>query len=244
MSGRLMNYRSAAMLSILLSLPAGAQTSANLLIEPGKRAGPVTRGMTEAQLKAALPNGISKRALVHIGEGFFMCGTAIFPGTDNEAFITWTSLQEIYEGDDSINLTRCQALPMASKPNTVRIEKDFRKYPKPVSSWHAANGIRIGMNLQELAAVAGKSIEFSMCQCDYGGVVLGKPRQDLFGNRFDLWFHTSDIPTEIEERYASKDKYRALKSSDVPAGLASKIVLDRIVVYFEERQTSAPPRLN
>jgi hypothetical protein len=228
-------------MSVLLSLPAGAQNGVNLLIEPGKRAGPVMRGMTEAQLKAALPKRQLKRALVHIGEGFFTCGTAIFPGTDNEAFVTWTSLQEIYEGDDPINLTKCQGLPMALKPNTVRIEKDFRRNPKLVSSWHAANGIRIGMTLRELAAAAGKPIEFSACQCDYGGVVLGRPRQDLFGNQFDLWLHTSDIPEEIEERHASKDKYRALKSSDVPASVASKVVLDRIVVYLEERLTSDLP---
>jgi hypothetical protein len=229
------------MTSVLLSLPAGAQTNADFLIEPGKRAGPVMKGMTEAQLRASLPNGQAKRTLVHIGEGFFMCGTVIFPGTYNEAFVTWASLEEIYEGNDPEAVAQCQRLPMAVKPGTVRIEKDFRKNSSRVSSWRAANGIRIGMTVQELAAVAGKPIEFSVCQCDYGGVLLGEPRQSLFDNRFDLWFYVPNIPEEIEERYVSKDEYRALKSSDVPKVLASKIVLDRIVVYLEERQSSKVP---
>jgi hypothetical protein len=233
MIGSLIRCCLAATTSVLLSLPAGAQTNANFLIEPGRRAGPVLKGMTEAQLRASLPSEQAKRTLVHIGEGFFMCGTVIFPNTDNEAFVTWASLEQIYEGNDDPDvIAQCLGLPMAVKPDTVRIEKDFRKNPSRVSSWRAANGIRIGMTVRELAAVAGKPIKFSVCQCDFGGVVLGEPRQNLFGNRFDISFHIPGTPEEIEERYVSKDDYHALKSSDVPRALASKIILDRIVVYL------------
>src|SRR5690349_2792436 len=51
-----------------------------LVIEPGKRAGPVTKDISEAQLKASLQQGEVIRLLVHLEEDAYQCGTAIFPG--------------------------------------------------------------------------------------------------------------------------------------------------------------------
>ncbi len=82
-----------------LSFSAMAEAS-DLLIEPGKRAGPVTRDTTEAQLKALLPKGQVKRVLHHIEEDVYNCGTLIYAGTDNEAFVSWASMTKDYRGDD------------------------------------------------------------------------------------------------------------------------------------------------
>ena len=54
---------------LLLTIPATAQSATDVTIEPGKRAGPVTQGMTEARLRTLLPKGQVKRVLRHVGEG-------------------------------------------------------------------------------------------------------------------------------------------------------------------------------
>ncbi len=209
------------------------------VIEPGKRAGPVSKASTEADLKVLPPKGQVKRVLVHIEESFYKCGTVLFPGTDNQAFVTWATMEKDYDGDDPKNVAECQNLPTPSKPETVRIEKDFFKKPNQTSSWRASNGIRIGMLLRELEQAAGKPIEFSVCRCDYGGVVFtGWPGEDPFGGFLDLWLHKPGIPKHIEEKFASKDAYHALKSSDVPANVADKIVIRRIIVHLMDRSRS------
>lgn len=223
---------------VLLLLPAAAQALPDLVIEPGHRAGPVRRNMTEAQLKASLPKGQARRMLVHIEEDFYKCGTVVFPGTENEAFVTWSTMDKDFEGDTQDNRTACQNLPSASKPATVIIEGDLRNRPGRVGAWRARNGIRIGMTLRELEAAAGKPFEFSVCQCDYSGVVFGRPRQELFGNGYNLWFHIPALPQDIEAKYVDRDRLDALKSSHVPASVARRIMLRKIVVYLEEQKAS------
>ncbi|RDI56728.1 hypothetical protein [Microvirga subterranea] len=215
------------LIAACFSFSAAAEAS-DFMIEPGRRAGPVTKDMTEAQLKALLPKGQVKRVLQHVEEDVYNCGTLIYAGTDNEAFVSWASMTKDYWGDDPKNVKECEGLPGPSKPQAVTIENDFFRHPERRSSWRSAKGIRLGMNLRELETAAGQPFLFSACQCDYGGVVFGEPLQRTFPN-LDLRLFYTDIPDDIRAKYVNEDDDYALKSSDVPPALARRILLWKIV---------------
>jgi hypothetical protein len=47
------------------------------------------------------------RFLVNLEEDAYQCGTAIFPGSLDMAFITWGSKDTIYRGDTKENIKEC-----------------------------------------------------------------------------------------------------------------------------------------
>ena len=89
---------------LFLAIPATAQPVNDFTIEPGKRAGPITEDTTEAQLRRLLPKGQVKRVFKHVHVGYYRCGTEIFSGTENAAFLTWGSMDRSYEKDTKANV--------------------------------------------------------------------------------------------------------------------------------------------
>ena len=156
---------------LLLAGPAAAQPAADFIIEPGKRAGPVTRHMSEARLKALLPKGQVKRVLRPVGEGAHDCVTEIFSGTGNAAFIAWGTITKTYEEETAKTLRDCRNRPSASKPQGIALERSLDQ-PDAASAWRTRNGIRLGMTVRELEAVMGEPFDFSVCACGYGGAIL------------------------------------------------------------------------
>jgi hypothetical protein len=70
--------------------------------------------------------------------------TIIFPGTPNEALITWNDMER-------------------TQLNRIRVEKEGR--------WKTSNGIEIGTTYRELEEINGNSIEFYGFGWDYSGAV-------------------------------------------------------------------------
>lgn len=70
--------------------------------------------------------------------------TIIFPGTPNEALITWNDMER-------------------TQLNRIRVENDGR--------WKTDNGIEIGTTYRELEEINGNSIEFYGFGWDYSGAV-------------------------------------------------------------------------
>lgn len=92
--------------------PLAAQTTADFRIEPGRRVGPITKGMTESALKAILPNGQARRVLRYVGEGLFVCGTEAFSGTPYAVFVAWEDMDKEYEGDGADHPARLTYRPV------------------------------------------------------------------------------------------------------------------------------------
>lgn len=218
---------------LLLTHPATAQSVAGFIIEPGRRAGPVTRDMNEARLKALLPKGQVKRVLRPVGEGTYDCVTEIFSGTANAAFISWGTITKTYEEETAKTRRDCQNQPSASKPQGIALERE-RDRPGAASAWRTKNGIRLGMTVRELEAVLGEPFDFSVCACDYGGAILNTEgeRKGLGGISLII-----DFPDDTEEtlkRFIRVDEDFALKSSDVPDAAAKNFVVRLLIVSLAD----------
>jgi hypothetical protein len=220
-------------LGLLLAGPAAAQPAMDFIIEPGRRAGPVTRHMSEARLKALLPKGQVKRVLRPVGEGAYDCVTEIFSGTGNAAFIAWGTITKTYEEETAKTRRDCQNQPSPSKPQGITLERELDG-PGAASAWRTGNGIRLGMTVRELEAVMGEPFDFSVCACDYGGAILntGGERKALTGIALMI-----DFPPDTEEtlkRFIRVDEDFALKSSDVPEAVAKNFVVRQLIVSLTD----------
>jgi hypothetical protein len=218
---------------LLLAGPAAAQPAADFIIEPGRRAGPVTRHMTEARLKTLLPKGQVKRVLRPVGEGAYDCVTEIFAGTGNAAFIAWGTITKTYEEETAKTLRDCRNRPSPSKPQGIALERSLDQ-PDAASAWRTRNGIRLGMTVRELEAVMGEPFDFSVCACDVGGFILntGGERKALTGIALMI-----DFPPDTEEtlkRFIRVDEDFALKSSDVPEAVAKNFVVRQLIVSLTD----------
>lgn len=222
--------------SLFLSHPAEACNTGckapELIIEPGRRAGPITKDTSEAQLKASLRPGEVVRLMVHIEEDVYQCGSAIFPGSLEMAFITWGSMDKVYRGMTQEDVKECLGMPNPTGPQNVIIQRDLRREPNQPTAWRSTKGIRLGMDLKGLEAAAGKPFEFSVCPCDAAGFVFGMPRQDIFKG-LDLWLDIPDSLEHVEKNIKAVEDY-ALSSSNVPPDLARKIRLRKIVVHLND----------
>jgi hypothetical protein len=218
---------------LLVTVPATGQSATDFTIEPGKRAGPVTQGMTEARLRTLLPKGQVKRVLRHVGEGNYECVTEIFSGTGNAAFVSWGTMTKNYEEETAKTIRDCQNRPSASKPQGIALEKIPDK-PGLASAWRTRNGVRLGMTVRELEAVVGEPFDFSVCACDYGGVILntGGERKALSGIALMI-----DFPDDAEvtlKTFIRIDEDFALKSSDVPEAMAKNFVVRQLIVSLTD----------
>ena len=218
---------------LFLAVPATAQPVNDFTIGPGKRAGPVTRGMTEARLKTLLPKGQVKRVLRNVGEGNYECVTEIFSGTGNAAFVSWGTFTKNYEEETPKTIRDCQNRPSPSKPQGIALEKNPDK-PDSASAWRTKNGIRLGMTVRELEAVMGEPFDFSVCPCDVGGLILntGGEKKALSGISVLIDF-PADTEATLKAVIRVEDDY-ALKSSDVPEAMAKNFVVRQLVVSLTD----------
>lgn len=212
---------------------ATAQPAMDFIIEPGRRAGPVTRGMTEARLKALLPKGQVKRVLRPVGEGTYDCVTEIFSGTANAAFISWGTITKTYEEETAKTRRDCQNQPSASKPQGITLERE-RDRPGAASPWRTKNGIRLGMTVRELEAVLGEPFDFSVCACDYGGAILNTEGERKALGGISLIIDFPDDTEETLKRFIRVDEDFALKSSDVPEAAAKNFVVRLLIVSLAD----------
>lgn len=215
---------------ILSAAATASLAEPDLSIVPGERVGPITANATERSLAAALPDGSVRRELFSIGEDFFVCGTAVFAGTENEVFIHWANRPFDYVGGDEAALERCRAEPPMEGPRTVSIR---RPWDGPAQQWRTAEGMRIGMTLNELAGLLGTPLLASVCSCDYGGIVFRD--QEHLPPHLTFWI---DFPSDVEEDlagYVIRENDFELSSADIPAGTQAGFPISRIDVEIEPR---------
>ncbi len=128
--------------------PNGKNASMNneWLAIPNKSVGKITPNMTEVDIIEAYGKGQVKRDSLHVGEGFYIQSTVVFPNTPNELRIAWE------EGKTFEKMTRI-------------IVK------KPGSQWHTPEGLTIGSSLQKVIDFNGTHFNFWGFEWDYAGSV-------------------------------------------------------------------------
>ncbi len=215
----------------LLAAPGEGQTSADFAIEPGKRAGPITEDTTEAQLRRLLPKGQVKRVFKHVHVGYYRCGTEIFSGTENAAFIAWGSMDRSYEKETNAHVRECLTWPSASQPQSILVERRA-DMPDAPSAWHTSSGIRLGMGIRQLEAVTGEPFEILLCPCEFGGVLMNQPTSYAF-RMIELRISFPEGAHKTLKAVVRPDEEYAVYAGDVPEEMAGEFVVSAMSVSLE-----------
>lgn len=216
----------------LLALSAVGQPFTDFTIEPGKRAGPITEDTTEAQLRRMLPKGQVKRVFKHVHVGYYRCGTEIFAGTENAAFLTWGSMDRFYEKETGANVRECLAWPSASQPQSIIVEKNAAM-PEGMSAWHTSSGIRLAMGIRQLEAVAGEPFEILLCPCEFGGVLMNQPTSYAFRKIALRISFPEGAHKTLKDVVRPEDEY-AVYAADVPNRMAGDFVVSSMSISLEK----------
>lgn len=216
----------------LFAAPGAGQSSADFTIEPGKRAGPITESTTEAELRRMLPKGQVKRVFKHVHSSYYRCGTEIFSGTENAAFLTWGSMDRSYEKETKANVRECLALPSASRPQSIIVETKA-DMPDAPSAWHTSSGIRLGMGIRHLEAVTGEPFEILLCPCEFAGVLMNQPTSYAF-RKIELRISFPEgAHKTLKEVVRPEDEY-AVYAADVPNQMAHDFIVSTMSVSLEK----------
>ena len=204
------------LVSILPSTAAGAEA---WRIVPGARVGPLVAGMSEENLMAALPAGQVVRAPRDLEEGTSTCGTLVFAGTVDEFFVEWRDSPRLEFPHVATDET-CAALPPLRNPAVARITQ---------GRWRTADGIAVGISIDELDRITGRPTTFSVCGCDFRGRMLeGAPE----GMSIVVdWPDEAEASIEIEPRHV--DDY-AITILDVAPAARMKFSVAEIKVDLRD----------
>lgn len=123
-----------------------SNTATEWLAIPNKSVGKITSNMSEADIIAAYGQAQVKRDSLHVGEGYFIQSTVVFPNTPNELRIAWA------EGKTFEKITRI----------IIRQEN---------AQWHTPEGLRIGDSLQKVIELNDTHFNFWGFEWDYAGSV-------------------------------------------------------------------------
>lgn len=216
----------------LFAAPVAGQSSADFTIEPGKRAGPITESTTEAELRRMLPKGQVKRVFKHVHSSYYRCGTEIFSGTENAAFLTWGSMDRSYEKETKANVRECLALPSASRPQSIIVETKA-DMPDAPSAWHTSSGIRLGMGIRHLEAVTGEPFEILLCPCEFAGVLMNQPTSYAF-RKIELRISFPEGAHKTLKEVVRPDDEYAVYAADVPNQMAHDFVVSTMSVSLEK----------
>lgn len=120
----------------------------DLIIVPGKRAGPITRDASEQKLIRILGMENAKPSEIDVGEGFTEPGTVLFPNDPTKtAFVLW------------------QDTAIRKLPATIWIRNRE-------TLWRTDKGITIGTSLKTLQELNGKPLTLAGFAWDYEGTIL------------------------------------------------------------------------
>lgn len=159
----------------------------DLTIVPGKRVGPIEKGMTLFGLKTLLGQGKVKAAEIYVGEGNSEPGAKLYEGTNKELEILFNQ-----EGD----------------------EREIVSIRIVGKAWKTKEGLRIGSTLEEVEKINGKPFEIWGFSWDFGGFATfekGGTLKDTLSIRFGVKGDTHEsivgdqlVPTTNKKLRAAK----------------------------------------
>lgn len=192
-------------------------------IVPTRNVGVIHSGVSEAALRAALPEGQVQRRMRHLGEGYAVCSTEIYVGTPQSVLVDWADGVE-YDLSEPGAEADCLALADRLEPVLVTIELTEEN----ALVWRTEKGIGVGMTVTDLTGLLGQPIDIFACPCDYGGAV-GPPEGALpAGLSLRVRFPLNTDYT-LAEFVDPEQDYR-LSSSDIPPEMSSEFVVEQLSV--------------
>lgn len=112
-------------------------------------------------------------------EGMFVIGTILFPGTDMQVDIMW---QDSINNSGMINAT-------------VNATFDDKTFTPSFNNkkWNTREGVYLGMSLEDLVALNGKSVKFYGFGWDYGGIVTSFEKGKLDGSNIGVVLSNTNV---------------------------------------------------
>ncbi|MFK5923162.1 MAG: hypothetical protein QM496_13370 [Verrucomicrobiota bacterium] len=125
-----------------LALSAKDENRNDWLIDPAAKVGKINKSTSEEDLIKIYGKENVKRQKLPVGEGMFVEGAVLFPGTKNELLIEW-------KGE-------------LKNPERITISS-------PKGSWRFSNGLKIGDSLEEVEKYNAAVFRLSGFEWDYPG---------------------------------------------------------------------------
>ncbi|MBY5957108.1 hypothetical protein KUV50_03100 [Membranicola marinus] len=160
----------------------------DFIIEPGIRAGIVTKESTHEELVSQMGPGEVIKDKLHLGGEETVEGTILYPNSNNELKIYWKN--QDFENIQQVIIS------------------------KPGAQWQTKSGIHIGQSIQEVTAINGTPFELTGFQWDLAGTTLNWQGGDLNPKltlSFDYHGDISVYPFLIGDKVISSDNSSLLK---------------------------------
>ncbi len=196
----------ALLFAATLSLPAQAKECVHndFTLTPFRQAGIITNETRESDIITKLGSQY-RRIAVYLGDGYFQCGSVVYPNSNAEVFIIWSGMHEQQRIDPDLSkkvLDKGVPAPLVLEAQSERscTTLDYNKFkPESVSisqrawsasPWRTCDGIRIGMDYNELTRIypnpftVAKNAEYAEIEgfrISFDVRPLINPDQNLFG---------------------------------------------------------------
>lgn len=162
---RLTNFVLSCCLGMSLGIAQEVTTPTNdWLLVPERRAGPITREWTAADLLSAFGTLHCKKQDISVGEGETVSGYILFPGTDDE-------IQVLMNPESG----KAESVQIVARFDAIKDPKTGETIGSKVrdthSRWHSLSGITLGSSLEKVANVNGGPFEIVGWETDAPGYV-------------------------------------------------------------------------
>ena len=167
-------------MGVVLAQDADALRNDWLLI-PERRAGPITREWTGADLMKAFGTLHCQKQDIPVGEGETVSGYLLFAGTEDELQVMMNAETGKVESVQVV-----AGFEMIKDPKTGEIVGSKAKEVR--SRWHSVSGITLGSTLEKVTEVNGGPFEIVGWETDISGYVSswkGGKIPETFWVRFD-----------------------------------------------------------
>lgn len=196
-------------------------TADDFEIVPGQKVGKVRPDSDENDLLDVYgPANVLQRDTIYTAEGNYEIGTTLYKGTPDEAAVLWT---------DSAKQARPNAVKlMLLDPASAKADRKSR--------WQTANGVRLGLTINEIEKINGKPFKLYGFEWDFGGSVtdwrngrLQTPGSETY---LTMTFGYTDLSPAQETAISKVSGDAEFLSSDPAMKLLNPIV-QQIFVRFK-----------
>ena len=174
---------------------------------PNQKVGKITSDMKEADIIEAYGQESVKRDSLHVGEGFYIQSTVVFPDTPKELRIAWEE------------------------------DKTFEKIARIIvrqenAPWHTPEGLKIGSSLQEVIDLNGTHFNFWGFDWDYAGSVSSWEGGNFDGKGLGVRLNYQVDFEELDSKAVEAVIGDREVSSNEPILKEMQVVVSELFFYF------------
>ena len=176
---------------------------------PNKSVGKITPNMTEADIIEVYGQEQVTRDSLHVGEGFYIQSTVVFPNIPNELRIAWAEGQ------------------LFEKIVRIIIKKEK-------TQWHTPEGLTIGSSLQKVIDLNDTHFNFWGFDWDYAGSVSSWEGGNFDGKGLGVRLGYQIAPNNLDEKAIQMVIGDKEVSSSEPVLKEMQIVVSELFFYFSD----------